>query len=58
MRSDYLAPVSKTLQARSPSLYAEAKENDFRTSAEEQEIAAARGGVVDNQNLESINDRS
>jgi predicted O-methyltransferase YrrM len=39
-------------------LYAEAKENDSRTSAEEQAFAAASGGVIDDQTLASINDRT
>jgi len=39
-------------------LYAGAKENDSKTSAEEQAVAAASGGVIDDQTLESINDRT
>jgi predicted O-methyltransferase YrrM len=60
----HLRRCTMTTLAKSPvlhvlsRLYAEAEENDSKTSAEEQAVAAASGGVIDDQTLESINDRT
>jgi predicted O-methyltransferase YrrM len=39
-------------------LYAEAQVNDSRVQAEEQALLAAAGGIIDDQTLQSINDRT
>ncbi|MGA2987560.1 MAG: class I SAM-dependent methyltransferase [Terriglobia bacterium] len=39
-------------------LYAEAQANDCKVQAEEQALLAAGGGVIDDQTLQSINDRT
>ena len=39
-------------------LYAEAQANDSKVQAEEQALLAAGGGVIDDQTLQSINDRT
>jgi hypothetical protein len=39
-------------------LYAEAQANDSKVQAEEQTLLAAAGGIIDDQTLQSINDRT
>lgn len=48
------SPIKEVLSR----LFTEAKENDSVLEAEEQAIAAANGGVIDDQTLEAINDRT
>jgi predicted O-methyltransferase YrrM len=48
------SPVKEVLSR----LYAEAKENDAALHAEEQALAAANGGVIDQKSLDSIHDRT
>jgi predicted O-methyltransferase YrrM len=38
-------------------LYAEAQANDSKVQAEEKALLAAAGGIIDDQTLQSINDR-
>jgi hypothetical protein len=39
-------------------LYAEAQANDSKVQAEEQALLADAGGIIDDQTLQSINDRT
>src|SRR5271163_3991284 len=39
-------------------LYAEAQANDSKVQAEEQALLAAAGGIIDDQTLQSVNDRT
>jgi predicted O-methyltransferase YrrM len=52
--SIHQSPVVEVLSR----LYTQAQENDSKTSAEEQAILTASGGIIDDQTLESINDRT
>jgi predicted O-methyltransferase YrrM len=50
--------IQREVQEVLSRLYAEAQANDSKVQAEEQALLAAAGGIIDDQNLQSINDRT